>query len=111
MSKFSFKKISKNEAMKFWESSPQATAFTNPKILSYFNLNIDWWQSKKGEQPIAIWPVNISENNNGCFINLSDLDDDTIDKLCDFLKFLNEQIDTLNVIEDKKKNMKSKYFN
>ena len=55
--------------------------------------------------------VNISENNNGCFINLSDLDDDTIDKLCDFLKFLNEQIDTLNVIEDKKKNMKSKYFN
>lgn len=63
MSKFSFKKISKSEAMKFWESSPQATAFTNPKILSYFNLNIDWWQSKKGEQPIAIWPINFGENN------------------------------------------------
>ena len=62
MSKFSFKKISKNEAFKFWESSPQATAFTNPKILSYFNLKIDWWQSKKGEQPVAMWPINYDEN-------------------------------------------------
>tara|TARA_B100000989_G_C19307014_1_gene370888 strand:- start:170 stop:439 length:270 start_codon:yes stop_codon:yes gene_type:complete len=55
--------------------------------------------------------VNISENVNGCFINLSDLDDDVIDKLCNFLRFLNEQIDNLNIVEDQKKSMKTKYFN
>ena len=55
--------------------------------------------------------VNISENVNGCFINLSDLDDDVIDKLCNFLRFLNEKIDNLNIVEDQKKSMKTKYFN
>ena len=55
--------------------------------------------------------VSVSENNNGCFINLSDVEDDVIEKLSNFLKFLGEQIDNLSIIEDKKKTMKSKYFN
>ena len=38
---FSFNKISSNKVENFWNQSPNATFFTNPRALSYFNLNIN----------------------------------------------------------------------
>ena len=47
--------------------------------------------------------ITISENSNGCFVNLTDIDDEIIDKIQDYLKFISEQTNDLNEIEEKKK--------
>ena len=62
MSKFSFNKISSNKVENFWNQSPNATFFTNPRALSYFDLSIDWWEAKKGDVSICMWPINVDKN-------------------------------------------------
>lgn len=52
----------------------------------------------------------ISENSNGCFVNLTDIDDEIIDKIEDYLKFISKQTNDLNHIEDKKKEIRKNFF-
>ena len=54
--------------------------------------------------------ITISENSNGCFVNLTDIDDTVIDKIQDYLKFISEQTNDLNEIEEKKKEIREKFF-
>lgn len=54
--------------------------------------------------------ITISENSNGCFVNLTDIDDTVIDKIQDYLKFISEQTNDLNEIEEKKKEIRENFF-
>lgn len=52
----------------------------------------------------------ISENNNGTFVNLTDLENDIINKLENYIKFVNKQDDQLLNIEKEKAIIKSEFF-
>ena len=56
MSKYSISLANSDEAKKFWNLSPNATAFTNPEIMNFFNYNFEW-QTKRGEEVLCMWPV------------------------------------------------------
>ena len=53
----------------------------------------------------------ISENNNGTFVNLSELNEDLINKLEDYIKYFHEQQNNLFQIEKEKINLKNEFFN
>ncbi len=53
---------------------------------------------------------NISENNNGSFINLTEISVTTLEKIKDYLNFINKQDNSLQAIEDKKSNLEKKFF-
>ena len=53
---------------------------------------------------------NISENNNGSFVNLTEISITTLEKIKDYLNFINKQVNSLQVIEDKKSNLEKKFF-
>lgn len=55
--------------------------------------------------------VCINENNNGTFINLTELDDDVIDVLRKYTGYVNEQKSTLDAIEKEKERIEKVYFN
>ncbi len=55
--------------------------------------------------------VIISENNNGTFINLSNLDIITISKLENFIEYVKKQLNQLSYIENEKVNIKNEFFN
>ena len=57
MSKYSISLATSDEAKKFWNLSPNATAFTNPEVMNFFNYNFEWWQAKRGEEVLCMWPV------------------------------------------------------
>ena len=65
---------------------------------------------KKILQIIVDNNITISENSNGCFVNLTDIDDEIIDKIQDYLKFISEQTNDLNEIEEKKKEIRENFF-
>ncbi len=53
---------------------------------------------------------NISENNNGSFVNLTEISITTLEKIKDYLNFINKQVNSLQVIEDKKSNLEKNFF-
>lgn len=55
--------------------------------------------------------VHLSENNNGVFINLSDLEEYMIEKLEKYIKYVNTQQIQLISVENKKNSMKTSFFN
>jgi len=54
--------------------------------------------------------VVLSENNNGIFINLTDLDISIIDKLEKFIKYVIEQQNELTIVEEEKAIIKNEFF-
>ena len=52
-----------------------------------------------------------SENNNGTFVNLSDLNNITINKLESFIEYVKKQQINLSCIEEEKVNIKNEFFN
>lgn len=54
--------------------------------------------------------VNINENNNGTFINLTEQSEDVILMLEKYTIYVNEQQQELNQIEDEKNLIKETYF-
>lgn len=54
--------------------------------------------------------VVLNENNNGVFINLSQLHDNHIELLNNFLLYINTQNEHLLVIENKKDDIKENFF-
>jgi len=61
--KFSFKLATEEDAQVFWRLSPDSTFFTNPKVLVFCHKFVDFWILKKGEEPIAYWPILVNEDN------------------------------------------------
>ena len=55
--------------------------------------------------------IYINENNNGTFINLSQLNTDTILKLENYISYFKQQQKHLINLEDKKKHIENHYFN
>ena len=53
----------------------------------------------------------ISENNNGTFVNLSNLDIKIINKLEKFIEYVKTQQSQLSHIENEKINIKNEFFN
>lgn len=54
--------------------------------------------------------VNFNENNNGTFINLTDLKDDTILKLQNYIEYFKKQQLQLINLEEQKKQIENYYF-
>lgn len=52
-----------------------------------------------------------SENNNGTFINLSDLSSNILTKLEDYIKFVDKQNNQLLNVEEETENLKREFFN
>tara|TARA_B100000035_G_scaffold250865_1_gene219880 strand:+ start:209 stop:529 length:321 start_codon:yes stop_codon:yes gene_type:complete len=52
----------------------------------------------------------LNQNNNGTFINLSNVDDSVIHKLQSYLKYVITQETQLNDLESQKEQFKTKYF-
>lgn len=57
--RFSWERIDASAALAFWDDSPQATAFTHPRILLALAGAVDWWLCRKGEAAICLWPVTV----------------------------------------------------
>jgi hypothetical protein len=55
--------------------------------------------------------VILNENNNGVFINLSNVDDDVIYKLEEYINYVNTQEKYIDIIETKKLTIENKFFN
>ena len=54
--------------------------------------------------------VNISENSNGSFINLTELDNQIINELEKYITFINTQNNNLNNFENQKKILENEFF-
>jgi hypothetical protein len=54
--------------------------------------------------------VTLNENKNGIHINLSELKNDILDEIDTYVKYVNNQEKTLNVVEQKKEDYKNTYF-
>lgn len=54
--------------------------------------------------------VTLNENKNGIHINLSELRNDILDEIDTYVKYVNNQEKTLNVVEQKKEDYKNTYF-
>lgn len=54
--------------------------------------------------------INISENNNGYFVNLSILNEEIINKIELYIEYFNIQQNNLTTIEDEKTNIKNEFF-
>ena len=54
--------------------------------------------------------VTLNENKYGIHINLSELSREIIDKLSDYIKYVNTQEKTLNYIEQQKETYRNTYF-
>ena len=54
--------------------------------------------------------VILNENKSGIYVNLSFLPEEVVDKIDNFVKYVHDQEKSLNVIEDKKENVKIEYF-
>tara|TARA_Y100001970_G_C13655108_1_gene565516 strand:- start:12 stop:329 length:318 start_codon:yes stop_codon:yes gene_type:complete len=55
--------------------------------------------------------INISENNNGSFINISSLKDDFLFKINNYVEIKMKQTELFNKVEDEKEEIKKKYMN
>lgn len=54
--------------------------------------------------------VKLNENKSGVFINLSFLPEETIDALCEYVKYVEDQENALNSMEKQKEVFKNAYF-
>ena len=54
--------------------------------------------------------LKLNENNNGTFINMVEIDDNIIDKILKYIKYVEHQEQNLSQIENKKINIKTQYF-
>ena len=54
--------------------------------------------------------IKFNENSNGTFINLTDLDDSVIEKINNFINYINKQNNEINDIEIKKKYLENIFF-
>lgn len=52
--------------------------------------------------------INISENNNGSFLNMNDLEENTLIELNNYINYLDKQQEDINSVEDIKNEIKIK---
>ena len=78
----------------------------NIKKLEAINAKIEKLNKKQHIEILRIImkndKINISENKNGTFINMNELDDSIITKIIDYLQYIETKEKELNDIEDEK---------
>jgi len=52
----------------------------------------------------------LSENNNGIFINLTDIDESVVIILESYIEYVNKQLNQLTIVEEEKANIKNEFF-
>lgn len=72
--------------------------------------NIDDIHHKKILEIFLKHNINVSENRNGCFINISNLSPEIQNEITEFLKYINKQEKTLSDVEKIKKKYKKSFF-
>jgi hypothetical protein len=72
--------------------------------------NIDDIHHKKILEIFLKHNINVSENRNGCFINISNLSQEIQNEIIEFLKYINKQEKTLSDVEKIKKKYKKSFF-
>ena len=72
--------------------------------------NIDDIHHKKILEIFLKHNINVSENRNGCFINISNLSQEIQNEITEFLKYINKQEKTLSDVEKIKKKYKKNFF-
>jgi hypothetical protein len=77
------------------ESIENMNKFNQIEVLRIFNKHKD---------------VTLNENKYGIHINLSELKKDVLDELSIYVKYVNTQESTLNVVEQKKEDYRNTYF-
>ncbi len=77
------------------ESIENMNKFNQIEVLRIFNKHKD---------------VMLNENKYGIHINLSELKKDVLDELSMYIKYVNTQENTLNVIEQQKEDYRNTYF-
>ena len=55
--------------------------------------------------------ISINENNNGTFINLTELKADVINSLSKYVKYVDEQKGALDTVEKEKARLEKEFFN
>tara|TARA_B100001769_G_C22112500_1_gene602364 strand:+ start:4840 stop:5115 length:276 start_codon:yes stop_codon:yes gene_type:complete len=55
--------------------------------------------------------VSLNENNNGTFVNLTDTDKSIIEKINVYIRYVDEQENELNEVENEKDRIQNKFFN
>jgi hypothetical protein len=55
--------------------------------------------------------VKLNENKSGVFVNLSQVNDDVINQLCEYIKYKDNQEEQLMKMEQQKKEYKDNFFN
>ena len=55
--------------------------------------------------------INVSENKNGSFINLSFISNEIIEKLKIYIQYIKDQDNSIEELEDVKKDFKTSFFN
>ena len=55
--------------------------------------------------------MNISENSNGSFLNMNDLEESTLNDMIKYINYLEKQQHDINSVEDIKKEMKTQLKN
>jgi len=54
--------------------------------------------------------VTLNENNNGIYVNLSELEKEILDELINFINYVNKQESMLNAVEKQKEDYKNTFF-
>lgn len=78
---------------------------SNEKCLEIIKLSIDKMDKSQHIEILQILKENnvkINENKSGIYINLSFLRTDVVEKIQKYLKYVEEQEETLNIIERQK---------
>jgi len=53
----------------------------------------------------------LSENRNGTFVNLSDLDNSTVNEIDNYIQYYEKQKNQLDILENKKEQLQNEFFN
>ena len=89
----------------------ESNFFNKKKKLIEYSKNLTSLEYKEIFNIIKIDNCQYSSNNNGIFINLSNINEETINKIFDFLKFTNQKkkelVEKENYMEDFKKNIET----
>tara|TARA_B100000424_G_C22941142_1_gene500839 strand:- start:2499 stop:2765 length:267 start_codon:yes stop_codon:yes gene_type:complete len=72
--------------------------------------NLDEIHHKKILEIFLKHNIHVSENRNGCFINISNIDKKIKDEINNYIKYIEVQENELNATEQKKQELTKDYF-
>lgn len=56
-SRFTIRQVDSDDALRIWQSSPNASVFTHPYVATRLAHTVEWYAAIKGTEIFVIWPV------------------------------------------------------